>query len=505
MYTPNPGTTHYHESDRGRFPSPHEVRDAPADACLRDGDEDVAFRKRRRGLDEDTDYQPPGPRRVGAHFFVSPISDRFLFQTLRRYVPRGKPSHAYSPPLVGPDLKVENSEEDLRLVSSDLDDCPEVWIGELSDYVLETQKRQKQVEKWFESSILVGSPRTSSDQYLTHPQERNIKTAQAMSRHYASKLANIPPPPPTPPLSLHEDYSSKGRVNGYEDDDDDDDDGFGGYGPVDQLDHHGSFGPDAAASKLDELFSFNSGPDVICRAPAIGLRSRTRGAMKRHAISALSDGSSDHEGSVKKDRTVATKKRRIGIPSTSDMVDDFDVPLNADHLSASAFRVLPSSARAKGKGRLVSQRELSHDSVSLTPASRRRRSAPRKRLDHLAPDRLDLLGLYHPGASASGEASPGFSRPASPATAMSFVYELDEPIPPLKRAKKIDDGAMLKRIKALEDTQRKVWVNIARRDVPKVRESHSQCALQLTFEPCLYRSTSIMPWDIKPGRRSWSG
>ena len=233
---------------------------------------------------------------------------------------------------------------------------------------------------------------------------------------------------------------------------------------------------------LDELFSFNSGPDEISRAQAIGLRSRTRGAMKRHAISALSDGSSDHEGSVKKDRTVATKKRRIGISSTSDVVDDLDGPLNADHLSASAFRVLPSSARAKGKGRLVSQRELSHDSVSLTPASRRRRSAPRKRLDHLAPDRLDLLGLFHPGASASGEASPGFSRPASPATAMSFVYELDEPIPPLKRAKKIDDGAMLKRIKALEDTQRKVWVNIARRDVPKVRENHSQYALQLTFD-----------------------
>ena len=160
MYTLNPGTTHYHESDRGRFPSPHEVRDAPADACVRDGDEDVAFRKRRRGLDEDTDYQPPGPRRVGVHFFVSAVSDRILFQTLRRYVPRGKPSHAYSPLLVGPDLKLENSEEDLRLVSSDLEDCPEVWIGELSDYVLETQKRQKQVEKWFESSILVGFPRT---------------------------------------------------------------------------------------------------------------------------------------------------------------------------------------------------------------------------------------------------------------------------------------------------------------------------------------------------------
>jgi DNA helicase INO80 len=45
------------------------------------------------------------------------------------------------------------------------------------------------------------------------------------------------------------------------------------------------------------------------------------------------------------------------------------------------------------------------------------------------------------------------------------VYELDEIVPPLKRAKKIDENAMAKRLKNLEEPQKKVWTNIARRDI----------------------------------------
>jgi DNA helicase INO80 len=47
------------------------------------------------------------------------------------------------------------TQEELRLASSDLEDCEEVWIGELSEYIMETHKRQKQVEIWFEASVLV--------------------------------------------------------------------------------------------------------------------------------------------------------------------------------------------------------------------------------------------------------------------------------------------------------------------------------------------------------------
>jgi DNA helicase INO80 len=50
-----------------------------------------------------------------------------------------------------PELKIEEyrvqTEEERRLASSDLDDCEEIWIGEISEYMLETQKRQKQVKR----------------------------------------------------------------------------------------------------------------------------------------------------------------------------------------------------------------------------------------------------------------------------------------------------------------------------------------------------------------------
>lgn len=46
-------------------------------------------------------------------------------------------------------------EEEIRHASSDLDDCEEVWLGELGNYILETHKRQKQVEAWFSRWIIV--------------------------------------------------------------------------------------------------------------------------------------------------------------------------------------------------------------------------------------------------------------------------------------------------------------------------------------------------------------
>lgn len=53
------------------------------------------------------------------------------------------------------ELVRQPDEEERRLASSDLDDCEEVWIGELSDYILETKKRQNQVAQYFWASVLV--------------------------------------------------------------------------------------------------------------------------------------------------------------------------------------------------------------------------------------------------------------------------------------------------------------------------------------------------------------
>ena len=58
----------------------------------------------------------------------------------------------------------------------------------------------------------------------------------------------------------------------------------------------------------------------------------------------------------------------------------------------------------------------------------------------------------------------------------------------MKRAKKVDDSTMLKRIKALEESQRKVWTNIAKRDVAKVKgKIFTTYSMPLTSYPQVYK------------------
>ena len=40
-------------------------------------------------------------------------------------------------------------------MSSDLEDCEELWMGDLGNYIIETHKRQKQVDAWFSRWIIV--------------------------------------------------------------------------------------------------------------------------------------------------------------------------------------------------------------------------------------------------------------------------------------------------------------------------------------------------------------
>ena len=127
---------------------------------------------------------------------------------------------------------------------------------------------------------------------------------------------------------------------------------------------------------------------------------------------------------------------------------------------------LVKKTEGRGKGK---QREQSADSASATPKGRKK-AGPRKKMDSLAPQTQDALGIGSAAPSVSGDVTPAGSRPPSPSlTSISAtVYELDEAIPPLKKARKVDDAAMIKRVKNLEEAQRKVWQNIARRDIPKV-------------------------------------
>jgi chromatin-remodeling ATPase INO80 len=46
------------------------------------------------------------------------------------------------------------------MVSSDLEDCPEIWQTELGSYVLDTHKRMRHIDAYFNRWIIVRSQRT---------------------------------------------------------------------------------------------------------------------------------------------------------------------------------------------------------------------------------------------------------------------------------------------------------------------------------------------------------
>jgi len=119
------------------------------------------WRKKRKSRHEGTDYQQIDQLRVRVQPHILIIILTHAYQVMHRKHPsRTKPTPLQSP---GGDLLAHETteflkgttKEELLLASSDLEDCEEVWIGELSDYMLETQKRQNQVTDWFEASIVV--------------------------------------------------------------------------------------------------------------------------------------------------------------------------------------------------------------------------------------------------------------------------------------------------------------------------------------------------------------
>ena len=149
----------------------------------------------------------------------------------------------------------------------------------------------------------------------------------------------------------------------------------------------------------------------------------------------------------------------------SDITEEQERAISGELPSVAPLALKSSGSLTKGKGKgKQGQREQSVDSVSMASRGTRKKATPRKK-----PDPISLDALGPASVSASVDMTPNVSRPTSPALVSSVVYELDEPIPALKRAKKVDDAAMLKRVKTLEDSQRKMWTNIARRDVAKVR------------------------------------
>ena len=210
-------------------------------------------------------------------------------------------------------------------------------------------------------------------------------------------------------------------------------------------------------------------------------RSKIDDSRKRPVPGPGSDLESEMDNSKTGD-TPATKKRRL----------DNVVSNGVDLSSAQESNI---SSKTKGKGK----REMSPDSVSVTPKGRKK-PGPKKRVG-IAVELDNEQGRPSP-SSFMGDDTPAVSRPTSPALAHTpMVYELDEIIPPMKKAKKVDDTAMIKRIKSLEEAQRKVWTNIARRDVAKVILSYKCISLYLILST---RFTNTIRKDISYDNHNWN-
>ncbi|KAF9787052.1 DNA ATP-dependent helicase [Thelephora terrestris] len=362
-------------------------------------------RKRKAVDDDDADYNPRSARRNG----------------LRRNPPRGSRSQHRSASVIDDDSLPEDNqltEEDLRLQSSDLEDCKEIWMAELGDYILETRKRYREVEAFYRLTVI----------------ERDSNAAYALAHRYNTILQRMPPPvspsPPTPPLIQEVHILSDSAT-----------------APA-----HDEFG--ATDGAYDDISAQEAAQEFEDAVTAATNRSE---AKKRSAEQVMSDASSEMETISTKAKQPAKKKQRTGEAGAIDVVT-----------------ALRASAAGKRKGKQAT-REGSIDSSSGAKPPRRR--GGKKKTEAGAAQNPDLLSVA-PSISAGGDLTPATSRPSSPAmTPVSdrlnaTVFELNEQAPQLKKAKKVDDATMLKRVRALEETQKKVWTTIARRDIPKVYKSH---------------------------------
>ena len=259
-----------------------------------------------------------------------------------------------------------------------------------------------------------------------------------LSRLYSAKIDRIPVVSHTPPplLGVDDDFENMTSVD------------IKSNGQDHTQQQRFNSGAEDAAFQLEQT--------VLQDYPLPKQRSEIDDSRKRSVPGPGSDLESEMDNSKTADAP-ATKKRRLNNAISN----------GVDLSTAQESKI---SSKTKGK----SKQEMSPDSVSVTPKPGRKKPGPKKKVG-LALELDNEQGRPSP-SSFMGDVTPAVSRPTSPALAHTpMVYELDEIIPPMKKAKKVDDNAMIKRIKSLEEAQRKVWTNIARRDVAKVILSFNIC------------------------------
>lgn len=196
---------------------------------------------------------------------------------------------------------------------------------------------------------------------------------------------------------------------------------------------------DAAADAAQELEDSLLGPDAT---------PKSHGRLQRTVSEILSEEESDIEIPV----SHGPKKRRL----------DRDVVMGDTVQDYASPGISATGSKHKGKGRAPEP-----DAETASASGKiRKKPGPKRKADALPMQ--EQLAMSASGA-VSRDDTPVTSRPQSPApTVITTVYELDEDIPPLRKARKVDDATMLKRVRNMEESQRKVWTNIARRDVGKV-------------------------------------
>ncbi|KAL0579121.1 putative DNA helicase ino80 [Marasmius crinis-equi] len=413
-------STRGHRSDRERGTNRAHSPDEPPyqEDPRHEEEEQPTPRKRRKNAKDDTDYRPPGQRRVSGMLLSNLQQANIALQSSRKSSQRAAKqlnaegtAHRDSPLRhhTHPEDEVASSSrvDDKHLLSSDLEDCEEIWIGDLSEYILQTQRRFNQVEQFFYNTT----------------KDRSSSTAHRLSHYYADKLDRMrsPPPPPKPvpvlPPPKFEDYP-------------------GEYPPPHDFDsdlHH--YGPhDDANHELHDI------RDPI---PPIQTGTATKAGRVKEKRAVSDDDPEVHDANGR-----ASKKRKVD--PVVEAIDDGEGDTG-------------KSVSTKGKGKAASTQDI-------TPKGRKK-PAPKKKPGH--PAEIDFEAASGP-PSIAGDITPFASRPPSPAPInTSVIHELDEHVVPLKKAKKMDETAQAKRVKALEEAQKKVWTNIARRDVAKVYKYHA--------------------------------
>lgn len=297
-----------------------------------------------------------------------------------------------------------------------------------------------------------------------------------MSHHYAAKIADLP-------------MAGRSQVHHVEDDP-------RALSPGTEYDYgmdNGGYEPPEPPRRFgDSLHEFEGYTSSVRDHPAIAppsypaLRNKGKGkeVAKRVASGVLSDASSDTENVSKRGRPAA-KKRKVDVGPIDEppvmMADGVEVPMGVpEWIPTPPVYLAPTGVRPPVP-----------NGLSGPQKPPRKKPGPKKK--GLGSEIELEFGSQAP--SISSDITPALSRPPSPTLTATFYFGLEEQIPPLKKAKKVDDGVMLKRLKTLEESQRKVWTNIARREVAKAGDFSFLTPHVLIF---MRRCTSTTFWVSMP-------